>query len=129
MYGFTIKIKMLVSAKALPTGYLKESAITKHLLKRQCAVYEAVQIRMFTYVIINCVMGTRKSAFFVARIWPRWTVTSVVMSWIRKQYESEEVIFHCALIWASIFIPLPLVGHQCMLSMQISVSADRKMPM
>ena len=32
MYGFTIKIKMLVSAKALPTGYLKESAFTKHLL-------------------------------------------------------------------------------------------------
>ena len=32
MYGFTIKIKMLVSPKALPTGYLKESAFTKHLL-------------------------------------------------------------------------------------------------
>ena len=32
MYGFTIKIKMLVSAKALPTGYLKESAFIKHLL-------------------------------------------------------------------------------------------------
>ena len=32
MYGFTIKIKMLVSAKALPTGYLKESAFTKRLL-------------------------------------------------------------------------------------------------
>ena len=28
MYGFTIKIKMLVSAKALPTGYIKESAFT-----------------------------------------------------------------------------------------------------
>ena len=32
MYGFTINIKMLVSAKALPTGYLKESVFTKHLL-------------------------------------------------------------------------------------------------
>ena len=32
MYGFTIRIKMLVSAKALPTGYMKESAFTKHLL-------------------------------------------------------------------------------------------------
>ena len=32
MYGFTIKIKMLISAKVLPTGYLKESAFIKHLL-------------------------------------------------------------------------------------------------
>ena len=32
MYGFTIKIKMFVSAKALPTGYIKESAFTKHLI-------------------------------------------------------------------------------------------------
>ena len=32
MYGFTIKIKMLVLAKALPTGYIKQSAFTKHLL-------------------------------------------------------------------------------------------------
>ena len=32
MYGFTIKIKMLVSAKTLPAGFLKELAFTKHLL-------------------------------------------------------------------------------------------------
>ena len=32
MYGFTLKIKMLVSAKALPKSYFKESAFTKHLL-------------------------------------------------------------------------------------------------
>ena len=32
MYGFTIKIKMLVSAKTLPTGYLKKSVFTKYLL-------------------------------------------------------------------------------------------------
>ena len=32
MYGFTTEIKMLVSAKALPTGYLKESAFIKHVL-------------------------------------------------------------------------------------------------
>ena len=28
MYGFIIKIKMLVSAKALPTGFLKESVFS-----------------------------------------------------------------------------------------------------
>ena len=32
VYGFTIKIKMLVLATALPTAFLKESAFTKHLL-------------------------------------------------------------------------------------------------
>ena len=32
MYGFTLKIKMSVSAKALPTGFLKESAFTKQML-------------------------------------------------------------------------------------------------
>ena len=30
-HSFFFKIKMLVSAKALPTGYLKESAFTKYL--------------------------------------------------------------------------------------------------
>ena len=42
MYGFTIKIKMLVSAKALPTGYLKESAFIKHLL-----IYLIQQTKVF----------------------------------------------------------------------------------
>ena len=42
MYGFTIKIKMLVSAKALPTGYLKESAFTKHLI-----IYLLQQTKVF----------------------------------------------------------------------------------
>ena len=42
MYGFTIKIKTLVSAKALPTGYLKELAFTKHLL-----IYLLQQTKVF----------------------------------------------------------------------------------
>ena len=42
MYGFTIKIKMLVSAKGLPTGDLKESAFTKHLL-----IYLLQQTKVF----------------------------------------------------------------------------------
>ena len=32
MYGFIMKIKMLASAKALPKGFVKESAFIKHLL-------------------------------------------------------------------------------------------------
>ena len=44
MYGFTLKIKMLVSAKALPTGYLKESVFTKHLLIYILLANKSVQL-------------------------------------------------------------------------------------
>ena len=44
MYGFTIKIKMLVSAKALPTGYLQESAFTKHMLTYLLQQTKSVQL-------------------------------------------------------------------------------------
>ena len=44
MYGFTIKIKMLVSAKALPTGYIKESAFAKHLLTYLLPANKSVQL-------------------------------------------------------------------------------------
>ena len=42
MYGFTTKIKMFVSAKALPIGYLKESAFIKDLL-----IYLIQQTKVF----------------------------------------------------------------------------------
>ena len=42
MYGFMIKIKMLVLAKALPTAFLKESTFTKHLL-----IYLLQQTKVF----------------------------------------------------------------------------------
>ena len=72
------------------------------ILKRQCAVYEAVQIRMFTYVIINCVMGTRKSAFFcstnVAKMDSHACSHESDSELDPERYESEQVIFRCALI-------------------------------
>ena len=44
MYGFTIKIKMLVSAKALPTGYLKESSIYKAFVNLSYPGNKSVQL-------------------------------------------------------------------------------------
>ena len=44
MYGFTIKIKMLVSAKALPTGYLKESAFYKAFINLTSPANKSVQL-------------------------------------------------------------------------------------
>ena len=43
-YSFIIKIKVLVSAKALPTVFLKESAFTKHLL-----IYLLQQTKVFNF--------------------------------------------------------------------------------
>ena len=47
MYGFIIKIKILVLAKALPTAFLKESAFTKHLL-----IYLYQQTKVFILEIL-----------------------------------------------------------------------------
>ena len=44
MYGFTIKIKMLVSAKALPTGYLKEISIYKAFVNLFSPANKSVQL-------------------------------------------------------------------------------------
>ena len=62
MYGFTIKIKMLVSAKALPTGYLKKSAFTKHLLTYllqqtkvfNCGLNASLKLKAFERLLSMC---------------------------------------------------------------------------
>ena len=44
MYGFTKKIKMLVSAKALPTGYFKGVSIYKAFVNLSYPANKSVQL-------------------------------------------------------------------------------------
>ena len=62
MYGFTIKIKMPVSAKVLPTGFLKESVFTKHLLicllqqtkVFNCGLNTSLKLKAFERILSAC---------------------------------------------------------------------------